>query len=356
MREPRKGEEHHLPRQFMRGHIAYILANPIYVAKIRHGELIYDGEHPPIIDQALYDRVQDWLKGRAARRASQTNFGRQHLLAGLLVDEAGDPLWSVHTQQRGIRYRYYVSRPAGAGDKAKANHATTAANPSSSTKARSAKTWRLASTMIEPLIESELQRVLTSASFLDTALSETVAAENRPAMHAAAKDLWSTYLAAEPEARRKLIQALIDRIRLTATTITIRIRLAAVGGAADPEAVITIERPMQLRRRGHETRLVLQDQPASAKPDRSLLDLLKRAHFYLASLSDGSGRGIGDIADQHKIDRSDFSRVLRCAFLAPDITTSIIEGRQPVDLTASKLLRLADLPQGWDEQRAMLMR
>jgi site-specific DNA recombinase len=113
---------------------------------------------------------------------------------------------------------------------------------------------------------------------------------------------------------------------------------------------------MQLRRRGHETRLVLQDQPTSAKPDRSLVDLLKRAHLYLASLTDGSGGGIGDIADAHQVDRSDFSRVLRCAFLAPDITTAIIEGRQPVDLTATKLLRLADLPQSWDEQRALLMR
>jgi site-specific DNA recombinase len=356
MREPRKGEGQPAPRQFMRGQIAYILANPIYVAKIRHGELIYEGEHQPIIGQELYDRVQDRLKGRAARRASQTNFGRQHLLAGILVDEAGDPLWSVHTQQRGIRYRYYVSRPSTAGDQRKADAATTAANLISSTKAPSAKAWRLASTMIEPLIESELQRVLTSASVLDAALSEAVAAKNRPAMHAAANDFWSSYLTAEPEARRKLIQTLVDRILLTATTITIGIRLAAIDSATDPEAVITIERPMQLRRRGHETKLVLQDQPASAKPDRSLVDLLKRAHLYLASLTDGSGRGISDVANADQVDRSDFSRVLRCAFLAPDITTAIIEGRQPVDLTATKLLRLADLPQGWDEQRALLMR
>ncbi len=45
---------------------------------------------------------------------------------------------------------------------------------------------------------------------------------------------------------------------------------------------------------------------------------------------------------------------MRLAFLAPDITKAILEGRQPPDLTAQKLLRGIELPYGWDHQRAAL--
>jgi len=41
-------------------------------------------------------------------------------------------------------------------------------------------------------------------------------------------------------------------------------------------------------------------------------------------------------------------------FLAPDILTAIANGRQPVGLTATKLLRDTRLPLPWSEQRKML--
>jgi len=41
--------------------------------------------------------------------------------------------------------------------------------------------------------------------------------------------------------------------------------------------------------------------------------------------------------------------------LAPDITTAIVNGRQPPQLNAKKLKRLtAQLPSYWAEQRALL--
>ena len=42
------------------------------------------------------------------------------------------------------------------------------------------------------------------------------------------------------------------------------------------------------------------------------------------------------------------------AFLAPDIVEAIIEGRQPVELTAARLKRMRHLPASWAEQRRFL--
>ena len=46
--------------------------------------------------------------------------------------------------------------------------------------------------------------------------------------------------------------------------------------------------------------------------------------------------------------------MLRLAYLAPDITRDILEGRQPPGLTAAKLTEDADLPIAWPEQRKAL--
>lgn len=40
--------------------------------------------------------------------------------------------------------------------------------------------------------------------------------------------------------------------------------------------------------------------------------------------------------------------------LAPDFTTAILEGKQPVELTRRPLMRVADLPLAWDQQRVAL--
>jgi len=40
--------------------------------------------------------------------------------------------------------------------------------------------------------------------------------------------------------------------------------------------------------------------------------------------------------------------------LPPDIVEAILDGRQPFELTASRLKRIRDLPISWAEQRQLL--
>jgi hypothetical protein len=42
------------------------------------------------------------------------------------------------------------------------------------------------------------------------------------------------------------------------------------------------------------------------------------------------------------------------SWLAPDIITAILDGRQPVQLTARHLMRCADIPMEWQQQRHFL--
>ena len=64
---------------------------------------------------------------------------------------------------------------------------------------------------------------------------------------------------------------------------------------------------------------------------------------------------IGAIARHAGANVGDVSRSLQLAFLAPDLGEAILDGTQPVALTAERLQRTGELPLLWDEQRAMLM-
>ena len=48
-----------------------------------------------------------------------------------------------------------------------------------------------------------------------------------------------------------------------------------------------------------------------------------------------------------------FTRILRLAYLAPDIIEAILAGRQPGELTLARLLKI-DLPLDWHAQREAL--
>ena len=68
----------------------------------------------------------------------------------------------------------------------------------------------------------------------------------------------------------------------------------------------------------------------------------------------GDGVPFAALAKREGVSPSYFTRLVRLNYLAPDITQAILDGGQPRDLTADKLLAHSRLPLGWHEQRAVL--
>jgi DNA invertase Pin-like site-specific DNA recombinase len=82
--------------------------------------------------------------------------------------------------------------------------------------------------------------------------------------------------------------------------------------------------------------------------------LVVRAHRFHDLLVKHKGGKFGDLAKSEKLHRSYFRQLLRLAYLAPDITTALLDGHQPAGLTATQLIERADLPMSWREQRRTL--
>lgn len=92
-----------------RGKIYHLLANPIYIGKIRHQGQLYDGEHQAIIDTETFERVQRLLADQAVNPRGGAVHADNHPLTGRIYDEHGKRLTPVHATNHEKRYRYYVS-------------------------------------------------------------------------------------------------------------------------------------------------------------------------------------------------------------------------------------------------------
>jgi site-specific DNA recombinase len=86
-----------------------------------------------------------------------------------------------------------------------------------------------------------------------------------------------------------------------------------------------------------------------------LLRIIARAHHVQGRLSQNPKLKVHDIAREEHVSAAYLYALLRLPWLAPDITTAIMNGRKPPQLSAQTLMRLTPrLPAIWAEQRKLL--
>ena len=95
---------------FGRGALSYVLSKHFYIGEVKYKNEILPGEQPSIMERALFEAVRQksvaqWSHRTVVRSKSD------HLLAGLLFDDAGHRMVPTHATKAGVRYRYYVSTP-----------------------------------------------------------------------------------------------------------------------------------------------------------------------------------------------------------------------------------------------------
>src|SRR5215213_8026108 len=97
-------------RPLARGALYHMLSNRIYRGEIVHKQESYPGDHEPVVDEALWNEVQQILSANRVGRETGSGATDPSLLAGLVFDAAGERLTPTHAVKKGTRYRYYVSQ------------------------------------------------------------------------------------------------------------------------------------------------------------------------------------------------------------------------------------------------------
>jgi site-specific DNA recombinase len=144
-------------------------------------------------------------------------------------------------------------------------------------------------------------------------------------------------------------------IRLRPRQLNALLDVAAIPiqGVIDDETEI-VSVPIRLRRAGREMVIDGTNPFAASKPDARLIKLLLKARRFNATLVGSDDVPFTALAEREGVSPSYFTRLVRLSYLAPDITHAILDGRQPRDLTAEKLLENSRLPLAWHDQRTAL--
>ena len=271
--------------------------------RTNHKDKRYPHTHPPIISQAIWDQVQARLASTNARQPTCPRRGERALLDGKLFDDREHPMIPVHTARGARRYRYYVSRAKMLG------------------KGEPGSLPRISAGLIESFLADQLAPKLAS---------DWAADEDRAARVAGA----------------------IERVVLGAGSMTIELKPGARAAAEDGA---------QFRLPFHMSRAqggLIIDVPGGASPatpriDRPLVRAVVLAKAWARDLETGAIASVKVLAKRHHLCLRYTARLLPLAYLAPDLTAAIIEGRQPRGLTLS-LLTAQPLPPDWSDQRRLI--
>jgi hypothetical protein len=91
----------------------------------------------------------------------------------------------------------------------------------------------------------------------------------------------------------------------------------------------------------------------AARCDPALVKAIARGRSWFDELVTGRARSLQELAKRDGISRRYIRRLVGLAFLSPQLVEAILQGRQPVELTATRLTEL-DLPLDWAEQHRLL--
>jgi DNA invertase Pin-like site-specific DNA recombinase len=334
-------------KPFSRGHLYGLLSNPIYTGQIAHKGELYAGQQPALIDNETWTAVRNQLAANTSDHQCKPKAAEPSLLSGLLTDAQGERLTPSHAVKKGRRYRYYVS----------AALITEAGTDR-------AHGWRLAAREIEEAVIRILVDTLTSPARLVERFDTTGMPSDQIRKMLGRVARLAAALSGSPGERTTLVRGLVENVTVDEKMLTIKLRRGPLLGGDVPSSVsedrsdsaVELTAAVAFKRRGAETKLMLPGQAQqnhSSRCDPALIKAIARGRVWFDELATGRARSLEELAKRDGITRRYIRRLVGLAFLSPQLVEAILQGRQPVDLTATRLTEL-DLPLDWTKQHKLL--
>jgi site-specific DNA recombinase len=319
---------------FSRGALYKLLSNRIYLGEIPHKGSSYEGRHAAIIDRDLWEQVQARLEEQSRAPRKKSHKAGKDLLKGLLFDAAGNRFTPSYAVKKKRRYRYYVSQAAIKGQK------------------HNESPMRLPANEIEELVTAEIEALLRSPQRLLSILDgQNFGVESEQLIAAVAR------ASSQPD---EVLASCVRQITIRDGRFELEFDRPALLGLllqkpfeSNGQDHIVIESEAKLRRCGGEVRFLLPpDRAGKAKPVPSLIRAIARAREWVDRIVAGEIPNQRALAAATGYDERYISRVIPLAFLAPDITESVLEGTSNEYHSLGD--HLEDVPMVWREQRSRL--
>jgi DNA invertase Pin-like site-specific DNA recombinase len=299
---------------FERGTLFYLLRNRFFIGEVKYRGEILPGEQPPIMERALFDAVQQKLTDQWTTRTNIRNAG-DHLLTGLLFDDAGHRMAPTHATKAGIRYRYYVSLPCLHGE---------------AKTAKVGSVTRVPATNIEDVVLKSLNEHLGSQGGMPLIAGHGSIAE------------------------------LVERIEVHKGRLEVRLRSRESPGtvkmsddiAPTDDYLLSIPWQKPPSKRFREILLprgVSRNEVRPERPERRLrlVSAIARGRRWLDEIISGSVTDLEQIALRERCSVRHVNMTISLAFLAPKLVRAAVEGRLPRGINIE---RLRDSSPEWSRQ------
>jgi hypothetical protein len=295
---------------FGRGALYYLLGNHFYIGEVKYKNEILPGEQPPIMDRALFEAVRQKSLAQWSHRTVVRNKS-DHLLTGLLFDDAGHRMIPTHATKAGIRYRYYASTPVLHGE------AKTASAGSIS---------RVPAADIEDIVLKSIKEHLAASQGNST----TKTVEDRD------------------------LTQLITEIVVHEDRLVVRLKSDNAEETTDSGENQSLSIPWQKPPSKKSRQILLpHNAPRSeVRPEQferraRLVSAIARGRRWLDDVVSGRVTTVAQLCTREKCSVRQVNMTISLAFLAPNLVKAAVEGRLPRGIGVE---RLRDPPTEWRRQ------
>jgi len=197
-------------RPIEKGYLYRVLNNRVYLGQAVHKGTAHAGEHDPIIDKNLWDRVHALIDPSPRTRATRPSGRTPAILKGLIFGPTGAAMTPAHTRKNGKLYRYYITTDL-------------LRNGSSACPVR-----RVPAAQIEDVVISQIRSMVQAPEIVVAtwrAAKQTIKGlterQVRDELHRF-DELWSELFPAE---QARLVQLLVDRVDISEKGADIKLRV-----------------------------------------------------------------------------------------------------------------------------------
>jgi site-specific DNA recombinase len=298
---------------FGRGALYYVLSNRFYIGEVKYKNEILPGEQPLIMDRALFEAVRkkslaQWSHRTVVRSKSD------HLLAGLLFDDAGHRMVPTHATKAGVRYRYYVSTPCLHGEAKTASAGSVARVPAADIEAVAVK-----------LLKEHL------ATKQDRSTTSNVLSEDRGA-----------------------VAQLVAGIVVYEDRLVVRLKSENGDEPSDSPDDRSLTSPWQKPPSKRSRQILLPHNASRSKvrPEQferraRLVSAIARGRRWLDDVVSGRVTTVAELCTRENCSVRQVNMAISLAFLAPNLVKAAVEGCLPRGIGIE---RLRDPPTEWSRQ------
>lgn len=288
------------------GPLYYFLKNRIYRGDIVHKGTVYAGRHQAIVDDATFAAVQAKLAEGAAMRSVSNGMRVRHTLTGKIFDDRGNPMSPVCARRAGRLHRYYASQAVIRGDRGEAGSLP-----------------RVPAEAAEALAERVLMAKVDPAKVNGEVLSA-------------------------------LIRMVVSKSGVELTLDPLKLCIGVIEAAPADDGIV-LQLPVILKTFGGTRRVCdCAGVPLQAiEPDVALQKAIARGRRWEHQLATGERAGADDIAAIEGVQSRYVDKLLKLAWLAPELVEDIVAGRRLRGLTLGDLMGM-EIPLDWYGQRQIL--